>query len=569
MPTAAIREHALRVARLHTRLPVASGVEVRPDAGRSAEHLPADAVRQGAVEVLSRGFGMTSRGWEIRAEDDGRVVVNGSSNSVEEKLAVSRTLRRVRGCTGVGNHLMVSPMMRAGRMVTLVTADGALTIPGMVTNLEGTGQEAPAPVPPRSAPAPEAAPVTGTVLWKPATPAPSAVPHSPYAGNSEPPRPVVTRSAPPDAPAASWTPPPPSDGLALPRVMPSFETGSGVAPTQYAPSPYAGTVQAAAMPAVKKPASVPARAAKTPAPADENVDLLSTPEVPSSWSRTEEKGKNKTSGSIAVARPDLERQMTADQLLGRPAEKPAAGTNSAPATVRASGTASAWTATTPPPPAEKPTRTLPAVPKPAPVTRVGHRIETSGPVVAEAVPHVAPPKRPEAGPTTWMPYIHALAAAHSHILPPILRVPEPPGGWQPAHVSTPPAAPAADKLGALAAPSTGAQARSVTKPAGPHVTHGKLIFAENYLEEGKSAGVQQTGHKVKSDGAAPSGLKKKVEAACGPEARGVRVTVGPDKVTRVEIKVVSNAAVNSVTEKVLRLPEVTAPNVRLDVTVGP
>src|SRR5947209_2714056 len=96
---------------------------------RALRHAARALVAAGALGVMARGFGQAAGGGEVKAGDDGVVTVNGSANSVEEKLAVGQLLRQVRGCAGVGNHLLVTPVMRAGRMVTQLTADGSLTVP--------------------------------------------------------------------------------------------------------------------------------------------------------------------------------------------------------------------------------------------------------------------------------------------------------------------------------------------------------------------------------------------------------------------------------------------------------
>jgi hypothetical protein len=594
-PTVAARDRALAVARRHTRLPVVDAVEVRPDALRAAERLAADAVRQGAVEVLARGFGQAARGWEIKADDDGVVTVNGSANSIEEKLAVGQLLRQVRGCTGAANHLLVTPVMRAGRMVTQLTADGSLTVPGMLTNLDGAGQDAPAvavspPALPALAP-PEPAPAARPAVWKavspaPAalpTPAPAATPRSPYAGRAEAQRPVVTRAALPEAPAASqWTPPPPSDGLALPRVMPSYEPS--VTQTQFATSPYAGNTPAAAAPKPVPAAPAPAPAAPAPV-ADKDVDLLAAPEVPPSWNRKKAaKSKGGTSGSFATARPDLEGQMTADQLLALPAAPlPASGGGKgAPppdAPVKRLASTASWKATDVPPPPEKPAYTaapgrpeskvVPAAGKVGRVTAVGHEVAVPAPDAPPGAP-AGPSPPPWTVPMTWVPYIHALAAAHYHILPPMQRVPEPPGGWQPAHAAAPPSQPAEPP--APSVPSVGVTGPVAAGPKAPRATHGVMIFAEDRHEADTGSAVKQVGHKPKpAEPSSPSAakLKQKVEAACGPKARRVQVDAGPDGIVRVEVKVANDAAAKEVTEKVLRLPEMSAPTVRFAVTVGP
>ena len=63
---------------------------------------------------------------------DGVVKVSGRVLSYEDKVSVSRSLRRLTGCMAVDNRCEVGPMMQDGEMVTIITSDGNLCLPGRI-----------------------------------------------------------------------------------------------------------------------------------------------------------------------------------------------------------------------------------------------------------------------------------------------------------------------------------------------------------------------------------------------------------------------------------------------------
>src|SRR5262249_32101015 len=101
----AVRAHALEVARRHTALPVADALKVYPGLVSRAAGVSAQTLEEGAARMLADKMGGRARTLEVKAQANGQVAVTGSVLSVEEKLAVSRHLRRLRGCTAVANRL--------------------------------------------------------------------------------------------------------------------------------------------------------------------------------------------------------------------------------------------------------------------------------------------------------------------------------------------------------------------------------------------------------------------------------------------------------------------------------
>jgi osmotically-inducible protein OsmY len=253
VPNEAARQAAVKIARAHSHLATANLLQIDHSLAPSEKGIDSDAVRQGAVEIFNDTFGTSARGFEIRAESDGKVAVSGSVNSVEEKLAVSRRLRKVRGCTYASNYLQISPEMRDGRMVTRIDAAGSLVVSGQVLCLDGTGQDSPtvhsvpvAPPPARPAvAAPRSTPVTA-VMSTPAVPVVVM------------PAPVTTVAS----VAAPVQPPTQPTTSIRPVVVQVPATTTAMQPAQRAP---AATVAPVAAP-VQSPATVRPVVAHIPAP---------------------------------------------------------------------------------------------------------------------------------------------------------------------------------------------------------------------------------------------------------------------------------------------------------------
>lgn len=81
---------------------------------------------------------------QVESTQAGHLMVTGLSLSMEDKLEISRALKKLAGVVAVHNDLRVTPMVRDGRMVTLVTSDGRRFMDGSTVS----ARPAPAPAPP-------------------------------------------------------------------------------------------------------------------------------------------------------------------------------------------------------------------------------------------------------------------------------------------------------------------------------------------------------------------------------------------------------------------------------------
>jgi hypothetical protein len=67
----------------------------------------------------------------------------------------------------------------------------------------------------------------------------------------------------------------------------------------------------------------------------------------------------------------------------------------------------------------------------------------------------------------------------------------------------------------------------------------------------------------------PARLKQRIEAVCGQHAKAVQVLAQADKTWRVRITLSAAAPEKQLTEKILNLPEMMSPQVRLEIVLAP
>jgi hypothetical protein len=455
VPNEAVKERALEIARKHSFLPVVDALKIHHSLAMRTAGVPAETVRKEAAEVLVDALGERGRGLECKARPNGQVTVTGLVVSVEEKVEVGRKLRQVHGCTCVVNHLTVPTVKREGRMVTLVTSDGANVAQGPLPDLEEVVQH-------------------GTIT--------SVAPASPTM--VELPMPTMVTAPVPAAPASR------RGTAALPWALPPGTppwTAPGAAHNAH--SPYASVETAPArvetpMPRVEMP--MPRLTIKT-MPV---VETMPDPPTPS----------------------NNERPLT--NLSGEAETLPVPRV--APSTV--------WPVPTAPPeelPAPKPTKTTPAKPvsrKPTPPAD-GARLKLTTDEVVTAR-HVVPSDKKDPGVD-------------------LLKVPAVPASWSGT-------TPATGKKGPAPAVPT-------KDEKGAYVTTGSIVFDEE--------------QEVKAQPVSAAKLKQRVEQTCGKFAKSVKVVAAPDKSLIVKVKVANASAEKPLTERILKLPEMASPAVRLEMEV--
>jgi hypothetical protein len=300
VPTQAVREQALRVAKEHSTLNIVDKLKIHPTLATHGTVDRPENIQRAARALLEEAFLEHGKRMDVKCDARGHVTVSGPVGSQEEKLLVSRKLRQVAGCSCVHNQL---------------------NVPGEVAAVPPVEKEV--VIFPDPAPMPAPAPTPGPVLLRPAvrkseplTPPVSGLPVSaPAKKVSDPPSPGTPRVYPgPVAPtpmpepkplpepAHKATPPPAIDLPSLPTrpepskpaVVPSIDKdrsyGTGTPGARTFDVPPIGTVKPTQAPKLPESGSKaplppplpdlpPATSAKPP-PAVKSPETETKPAVP-------------------------------------------------------------------------------------------------------------------------------------------------------------------------------------------------------------------------------------------------------------------------------------------------
>jgi hypothetical protein len=290
VPSAAIRDLALQLAQRATRLPVVDRLQIHTGLALSSASEPADTLRQGAVKLLA-GSHVTDLA--IGAGETGQVVVEGVISSEEERLAISKKMKGLRGCTCVVNRLRSGGDSTA--MHTIYA--GSPTAPSVPS--------APSAASPGTD---NRSPVLHTIYAGSPT-APSvtsaAGPASPGTDNRQPialviPAPRSVSASPTPAPTPTPTHPA-SASAPTPASAPTSASAPASAPTPAAPAlvvkplPTLPVIADRALgpvapaPSVQRPSTpaspvLAAQTASSTGSKSEVLDLLAVPGTPAAWS---------------------------------------------------------------------------------------------------------------------------------------------------------------------------------------------------------------------------------------------------------------------------------------------
>jgi uncharacterized repeat protein (TIGR01451 family) len=198
VPSEAVHQRALGLARNHSALPVVDRLEVNPDMiRRQPTASTAEDLQRDAVALLQQALGEHARMYHVAGAANGAVTITGIARSYEEKLRVSQELRLLNPCACVVNQLVVAAVERDGRAYEPVIAEGN---PGVaVLSPSGIATSPYAAVNNPTPPATAAPPAKKTTTAAP--PATSVVPAAPTDGRS-----AITYTLPSSIPL----PPPPA-----------------------------------------------------------------------------------------------------------------------------------------------------------------------------------------------------------------------------------------------------------------------------------------------------------------------------------------------------------------------
>lgn len=284
VPTEALRQRAVQVARLECKLPVVDKLLVVPSAAVVPVRDGDGSLARTAANAVTKNFAHFAGNFQVSADAAGHVTVTGEVPSCEDKLTISRRLAQVTGCTAVVNSLTVAALKHEGKVCTPVSADRKQLVAGepkdLIPNLAPevlasavakAAAPAPAVVAKTPAPAPAVAktstPATTPVVAKPAAPPAVATP-APKPASS----PVVAAPAPKPAAPAALAP----SVVAAPRVVQAPAVAAATpannngilrtSATEVVPAPKpAAAAPTAARPAAPAERAAPAKPAGAPA----------------------------------------------------------------------------------------------------------------------------------------------------------------------------------------------------------------------------------------------------------------------------------------------------------------
>lgn len=208
VPNPAVRGFTLKVAGQQTALKVLDRMQIHATLSTRTSVESPDLIRRSAKELLDVSFGEMGRRLDLRVDARGRVTVSGSVPTMDDKLAISRKLRRVGGCTSVDNQATVPAADRIQTTEAMTPPPGTLLTKPIETRVERPVLTTPPPVV-STPPAP-----TPTFPPKLTLPTPSTLPKSPVTASSTgtpPPAPIVvptpsSRPIPPSLPPVPVSP---------------------------------------------------------------------------------------------------------------------------------------------------------------------------------------------------------------------------------------------------------------------------------------------------------------------------------------------------------------------------
>jgi hypothetical protein len=224
VPSKAIHEHALNLARVYSTLPVVDAVKEHPSLQVKQGQMAPQQLHNAVSSALREALPRAAQGLHVQVTATGQVTVTGNVPSHDERLQVSHALRRLFGCSSVQN---------------LTQVPGDVTAPPR-------GVDAVAKTPPLKARTPEPQRAAPTAAVKP-----------------EPRQELQATAASRTKPAAAETKEPPAPTTPAPTVTttpaPAATTTTTAATTTPAPTV---TTTPVTPPATPAPAATPALAAK-------------------------------------------------------------------------------------------------------------------------------------------------------------------------------------------------------------------------------------------------------------------------------------------------------------------
>jgi hypothetical protein len=107
VPDRMVRDHALKLARLHGPYTVVDAMKEHPSLSVQTGRVAATQLQGAVLSALRETLPRQYQQIQVQCQADGTVLLTGAVRSADEKLAASMALRRMYGCTAVENQLQV------------------------------------------------------------------------------------------------------------------------------------------------------------------------------------------------------------------------------------------------------------------------------------------------------------------------------------------------------------------------------------------------------------------------------------------------------------------------------
>jgi hypothetical protein len=103
VPNKSVREHALRIAQVYSSMPVVDAMKEHPSLLVRPGAMSSQQLQAAVLTSLRVALPKQHQQLKVECKPDGTVYVSGPMSSLEEKVVVSHSLRRLHGCTSVQN----------------------------------------------------------------------------------------------------------------------------------------------------------------------------------------------------------------------------------------------------------------------------------------------------------------------------------------------------------------------------------------------------------------------------------------------------------------------------------
>lgn len=125
-----IANNAVALASKLTTCKVVSEIRIWPVSFNKTTKVPVETLQANTNKVVSAEFQTAYPKLSSAVSEDGSIIVSGPVVTLEDKLEISKRLRKVTGCQRVVNKMTVQPMRMGNETVTMVNKDGTKWIVG-------------------------------------------------------------------------------------------------------------------------------------------------------------------------------------------------------------------------------------------------------------------------------------------------------------------------------------------------------------------------------------------------------------------------------------------------------